>query len=1196
MTLSYVLLASILFGSVPAAPGNLDVSLATAPAAPTPVAGGVAWARDPGRGVPTLLWTPGGEPPPAGVTAEAAARRQLSRRLAVYGAPPEVVDGARTRYVHDTGRGGIVVALRQTVGGVELFHGDVKLLLDRSHRLLAISGAPHPAAHPGGARAFVRGPALAVAAALRDLHGAAAKDVRVVEVAGRDGWRRYQLAEAGRVVFREPARVKPVYLPVGDALVPGHLVELQSSAGGAFEVFNYVIAADDDRVLVRRDATARAHKYRVWAEADGRPLDGPLVDFNPHPAGVPTAKPEEATAPGLVTMHGFNTNPDGVSDPWLADGATQTRGNNVDAYSDDDDGDTSAGKLRATTTAPGTFDRVYDVGAQALASDEQRMAALTHLFFVINWMHDWWYDSGFVEATGAAQTDNYGRGGEGGDVLLAEGQNGATVGQRDEANMATPLDGASPRMQVSVYTGSSKPGGVELMPGEAFKGYPASFGPIPFDVTGPLVAMVDGGGDSPSDGCEAPAIDVAGKIVLVDRGACTYETKTKQAEAAGAIGVIIADHTASSQPPALGNDDAMVDPKIPTVGVTLASGDALKVALEMGDPAARIFGAPGIEPDASADSLLIAHEWGHYIHHRLVECGSQACRAQSEGWGDFNGLLLALREGDPTGAVYVLNYYMSLDASGYFNHRRAAFSVDPAKNAFSFRHIADGEPLPMEPWLAPDNDPNSQIHNAGEIWTAMLWESYVALHDERGEELGFAGVHRRMSDYVVAGMMLAPPDPTYTEQRDAILMAIAAADADDLQIVAEAFARRGAGTCAVSPPRHSLDLVGVVEDFEVRGRAAIVSASLADSVDSCDQDGVVDVGEVGRVEVEVFNGGVAGLAGATVEVVDPDPALVFPDGTTIAVPELAPLASATVGLAVAASPGLAGPTAAALRLRVTAPGGCEAPAEMVVPVELHSVLSPGSSASDDVEAGAAWTAEGAYAETIWSRAAGPDGHRWRGVNVSHVSDTALVSPPLAVSQDQPVVIAFDHAFQFDHDQGNPWDGGVIELSSDDGKTWHDLAEMTDQTGYTGTIKSAMNALTGRPGFVGQSEGWPGLQPWSVDLGDKLAGLTMRLRFRIATNTVVSAGGWQIDNINISGLVSGPFPSWGPDAGACEDPTTGGEEPTGGPDTSGGESGDDSATAGPEMQTDDAGCGCATDNGGWSALGLLSLLGWRRRRA
>ena len=45
--------------------------------------------------------------------------------------------------------------------------------------------------------------------------------------------------------------------------------------------------------------------------------------------------------------------------------------------------------------------------------------------------------------------------------------------------------------------------------------------------------------------------------------------------------------------------------------------------------------AAGSQYDGTQDNTIIAHEWGHYWHHRLVQCGGQQCGGMSEGWGDF---------------------------------------------------------------------------------------------------------------------------------------------------------------------------------------------------------------------------------------------------------------------------------------------------------------------------------------------------------------------------------------------------------------------------------------------------------------------------------------------------------------------------------------------------------------------------------
>ena len=103
----------------------------------------------------------------------------------------------------------------------------------------------------------------------------------------------------------------------------------------------------------------------------------------------------------------------------------------------------------------------------------------------------------------------------------------------------------------------------------------ASFGPQTYNVTGDLV-LVDDGVAPITDGCEPPVNNVTGKIVLIDRGTCTFTSKVKNAQDAGAIAVIIANNAAPGPAPMGGADPTIT---IPSVGITLADGNVLKNAL-----------------------------------------------------------------------------------------------------------------------------------------------------------------------------------------------------------------------------------------------------------------------------------------------------------------------------------------------------------------------------------------------------------------------------------------------------------------------------------------------------------------------------------------------------------------------------------------------------------------------------------------
>ncbi|PWH18606.1 MAG: hypothetical protein DDG59_05595, partial [Anaerolineae bacterium] len=98
----------------------------------------------------------------------------------------------------------------------------------------------------------------------------------------------------------------------------------------------------------------------------------------------------------------------------------------------------------------------------------------------------------------------------------------------------------------------------------------ADFGPQTFDITSPLTTTV------PANGCNAITNNLSGKIALIDRGSCTFVTKVKNAQNAGAIGVLVANNVPGF-PFAMGGSDPTIT--IPSMMTTLAVGNTLKANL-----------------------------------------------------------------------------------------------------------------------------------------------------------------------------------------------------------------------------------------------------------------------------------------------------------------------------------------------------------------------------------------------------------------------------------------------------------------------------------------------------------------------------------------------------------------------------------------------------------------------------------------
>ena len=87
---------------------------------------------------------------------------------------------------------------------------------------------------------------------------------------------------------------------------------------------------------------------------------------------------------------------------------------------------------------------------------------------------------------------------------------------------------------------------------------------------------------SPNDGCSAlaNAAAVSGNIALIDRGNCTFVSKVKNAQNAGAVGVVIANNVASPAVINMGGGDSTIS--IPAQMVSLNGGNTIKAQLGAG--------------------------------------------------------------------------------------------------------------------------------------------------------------------------------------------------------------------------------------------------------------------------------------------------------------------------------------------------------------------------------------------------------------------------------------------------------------------------------------------------------------------------------------------------------------------------------------------------------------------------------------
>jgi hypothetical protein len=573
-----------------------------------------------------------------------------------------------------------------------------------------------------------------------------------------------------------------------------------------------------------------------------------------------------------------------------------------------------------------------------------------------------------------------------------------------------------------------------------------------------------------------------------------------------------------------------------------------------------IFSAPpvgGPNRDGTVDTGIIAHEWGHYISNRLIGDASGLSNQQGggmgEGWGDFHGLLLLVKEEDSqvatntnfngtyaTGSFATAGLYASGNQNqSYFGIRRYPYSTDFSKNALTFRHISAGQALPVGiPKGVIGSSNNAEVHNVGEIWASMLWECYAGmLRDTLGStpRHSFDEARRKMSEYLVAGYKLTPSAPTLTEARDAILASMAVSDQDDFQVCAQGFATRGAGLGAVSPDRNSTNLTGVVESFQT-GSALTASRVEFLGDEGCDDDGVLDPGETGTLAITVRNTGMNALSASTLSIAVDSTDVSFPDGDTANLPATLPWQEAQievrVSLSAAAPRELLTFTATPHDPDLTNPAGDTANLPLVVNYDEVAATTASFEPHD-----LGWSLE-------MSSGFSPELSGWQRVplgtanTVAHAIDTGgpgqtwMISPPLHVGPDD-FGFTFAESHRFEADTGDNYDGGVMDISTDGGLTWAPIPGTAITPGYGGALSSCCdNPLAGRQAFVGVSAGYPTLVTQTVSFGTAYAGQTVQVRFGVATDAAVGEEGWNIDDVAFSGITNQPFLGIADEDGYC----------------------------------------------------------------
>jgi uncharacterized repeat protein (TIGR01451 family) len=797
---------------------------------------------------------------------------------------------------------------------------------------------------------------------------------------------------------------------------------------------------------------------------------------------IPAESPIDGTRALMSNLADAKASPYGWHDTNGFIGAefTTTRGNNSYAYLD-----VNKDNAPDTTKTEGGANLIFNFPFSSTTEPSTfQQSAVTQLFYMTNFMHDFSYQYGFDEPAGNFQVNNYGKGGLGRDQVLAESQDGEGT---NNANFATPPDGSSGRMQMYLWTQSSGKLLNIIAPkaiADIYQVSTADFGPdvslLKIPITGD-VALAKDASSNPTLGCQTliNSSELKGKIALIGRGTCTFQQKVLNAQAAGAIGVIIINVDESL----VGMAGAqLTNPTIPVLMIRNSLGDLIKAEITRNQTVTAVFQPPaqGTGPkylDASFDNGIIAHEFGHGISTRLTGGPSvSTClyndEQMGEGWSDFFTLVTTVKPGQ-NGKLSrgIGNYSVRAGLTGG-GIRRFPYSTDFTVNRQVYNDVI-GTTTP---------------HALGEIWASILWDLYWALTDKYGWDADLykgKGGNNLAIQLVMDGMKIQACNPGFIDGRDAILAA------DQLNnkganecLIWEVFARRGLGWNA--DQRSSDDRNDGTQSFD--NRPECIKTLKIDKT----ANALIQAGDTIFYELTVSNDKIQPLTNVIVT-------------DEIAANSNFVLKSAKGANRVTTNNNM-----------VTFEIGNLAPGEKKV-IKYTAVTNKNSRSIrqffDGAEAGTDnWLTQSLEGTNKWDttrRRPYKGQFSWFVPNVSAANQQILMlKNPFKVTGKQPV-LRFIHRYDIEP----AYDGGIIEITTNGGASWQQiLNNQIFREPYRGPLTYSTFVVANINGYSGLNE-YTGSY---VDLSSYI-GQNIQIRFRYNSDQEISPNidirdGWYIDNI------------------------------------------------------------------------------------
>ena len=533
--------------------------------------------------------------------------------------------------------------------------------------------------------------------------------------------------------------------------------------------------------------------------------------------------------------------------------------------------------------------------------------------------------------------------------------------------------------------------------------------------------------------------------------------------------------------------------------------------------------------DGDIDNEVMLHEATHGVSNRLHGNGSglltDMAASMGEGWSDFYARTLLATADEPLDGVYTTGSYVTYKIgsniglgtfvnNGFYGIRRFPYVLKSVTGGTNNR--------PLNPLTFRDIDPTQQdltrgafpkssiigstateVHNAGEVWCMTLLEVRARLIQRLGFDAGTAKTLQIITD----GMKLAPLNPTFLQERDAILAgARAGGTTADVEDIWQGFATRGMGFSA-----RIINLVGnsVVESFDLPNAVPTQNIALNDAAGN--NNGYPEPGETITLSVPLTNTTGITLTNAALQIVG---------GNTVAYGDIANGQTAVrqINFTVPANASCGGYLTLNFNVNSSFNGFARQTAySRQILIGTPQFTGGATQNFDAVTAPAlpvGWEkAQSGNTTGFVTTAVSPV---VSAPNALFVPDPATTSYAETATQIRVTSAAAQIAFKLNYNTELTWDGTVLEVKIGSGD-WQDITAAGGSFtagGYNDIIsENAGHELAGRAGWTGNSGGYINV---SVNLPAAANNQTVGLRFRAGSDLSVGGSGTRVDDIVLTG--------------------------------------------------------------------------------